>query len=260
LITPIHTSSQLLSQPALGLALAPFFALLFYPMFGLPGSAWVGGTVGLCLSVQLVYTTWRSVYGSTQGLTSSIAGTAFLSALAGGASSGLLVMAKHSHLAPWALGGAVAITVLGWLVGARQAWLALRQHGQSGAWFREAVNVDQGWVVEAVPTGGRPWAGFWASPWMIGALAVNTTVLLRAQGWTDLNIMSIAAPVMTATAAWIGWAISGPMLARGLYLRQLERQLGITFVHPQLDEIQALRSRWFFTRWLMPKRPALPGT
>jgi hypothetical protein len=239
----------------MGLGFGLMAALLLYPTLGLRGAMGAGGLVGAVLFAGLGYTVWRSVYGSSQGIVSSLGLTVLVGVLGAGITSALAVMSGQPQAALWLLGGSVALTLFAWVMSANRQVRVLVQEEQRNAWVREAVDLKRGWVREALPADTKPWAGFWSSPWMIGALSVNILALLRVAGWTDLGVMLILAPAMNAMAAWTGWAVSGPLLARALYLRRLERQSGITFAHPKLGEIQALRARWFFTRWLMPKRP-----
>jgi hypothetical protein len=256
MITPLQTVNRLLWGPGLGLGFGLMLVLFFYPAFGLHAATVVGVCVGFSLFAGLGYTAWRSVYGSSQGIVSSVCLALLVGALGAGAGSAAAAGTGSTHGGLVMAVGSGALTVIALLVSAIRHWQQLWSAAHSGTWFREAVDVSRAWVHEVAPASSSTWGGFWSSPWMIGALSVNAFALLRAVGWTDFHVLLVGALVMNAMSAWIGWAVSGPMLARALYIRDLERQLGITFVHPQLDEIQALRSRWFFTRWLMPKRPS----
>jgi hypothetical protein len=253
MIPVIRAQSQLLTLPLAGLMVGFTSGLFFYPFLGLNGAKWIAIAVGALLFLGGGYASWRSVFGSTQGLVSSVTVTVMLCALVGGACTALAIGAGSAQAAPWALAAAVSMTLFAFAYSAWRHWRALCKQDGNDPWLIRAVNLKSATVVDVPNSAGSSGPRFWTSPWILGALSVNAMVLFRATGWSELNLMLFVAPILFAASAWVEWTVCGPMLARALYLKKLEHQQAVRLVHQELAVVQALRSKWVVLRWCMPE-------
>lgn len=82
------------------------------------------------------------------------------------------------------------------------------------------------------------------------AIVLNLPLLLQVSGWEANDIVWLAMPALTATVTMLLASGFGPALARAIALLAIERRAGRPLVSSRLEEIQAMRKRFWLARWL----------
>lgn len=82
------------------------------------------------------------------------------------------------------------------------------------------------------------------------AVVLNLPLLLQVSGWEANDIVWLAMPALAATVTMLLASGFGPALARAIALLAIERRVGRPLVSSRLEEIQAMRKRFWLSRWL----------
>lgn len=82
------------------------------------------------------------------------------------------------------------------------------------------------------------------------AVALNVPLLLQIGGWEANDVVWLAMPALAATVTMVLVSGFGPALARALALLDIERRVGRPLVTSRLEELQAMRRGFWWSRWL----------
>ena len=82
------------------------------------------------------------------------------------------------------------------------------------------------------------------------AVALNVPLLLQIGGWEANDVVWLAMPALAATVTMVLASGFGPALARALALLDIERRVGRPLVTSRLEELQAMRRGFWWSRWL----------
>lgn len=255
-MTPPRLSRRfLMFGPLLGLWFGAMAALFYMPLVGWRAAVAIGTVVGVLHAAGIAYTVHRSLHGTAQGLLASL-GTFALVFVQAPAAVGAVAKTVGDLLShwPWVVLCAALSLLLAMLGSTLQEQRRLRSAGEGGECARDSIDLRRGFVFDSAPPAPMsiPWL---RSPWFVAALAVNLVPLSRALGATDRQLGMWLPIAGIAIAAWLVMSLPGPLLARALYVRQLERQRGVTLVHPEVAQLQQLRRSWWLSRLLMPPDP-----
>ena len=243
------TRSQLMHLPWSGGLVGVVNCFCFWKYLSPSGVVLPAACLGGLMLLLAAWLAYRSEFATRYGLVAPVLMWLLFGPMTTGIAVLMLSMGGDLEWRGWAVvsvGGGLLLVFIGSVV---QQWRRLQREGLDGPWIREHVDAVSGRLrADAL----RPGSGNEASwhPIWVAALAANIPLLYRTWGISDQQVMRVLLLVMFLTSVWICVKQIGPAAGKALFLRDWERRAGRTLVHEGWDDLQALRRRFWLSRWL----------